>query len=69
VIKRNLIFIGYMHASVIGGHRPDIAYPDRKIRRAAKSYCDVHSEPCPCADEHVEVWVRRINGNKIRTVA
>jgi hypothetical protein len=55
----DLIFIGYTHASIIGVHRPDVAYPDRKIRRGKKSYGDIHSEMCPCADKHVEVWVSR----------
>lgn len=53
-----LTFIGYMHSSVINGHRPDIAYPHRKIRPAKKSYCMVYSNPCPCPDDHVELWVR-----------
>lgn len=60
MIKRNLIFVGYTHASVIGIHRPDIAYPDRKIKAGKKSVGDITTEPCACADDHVEVFVRRI---------
>lgn len=56
-----LIFIGYEHASIISIHRPDIAHPGRKIRPGFKSVGTVLSNPCECADDHVEVWVRRID--------
>ena len=62
MIKRNLIHVGYAHAGIIGCLRPDVAYPDRNIRRATKVHDTILAEPCDCADEkgHVEVFVRRV---------
>ena len=32
-----VFFVGYSHASLLRGLRPDLAYPDRKIRGAKRS--------------------------------
>lgn len=60
----DLIKIGYGHASMINCMRPDIAYPDRKIRTASRVYTEILKDPCPCPDEHVEVWVRPVKKMK-----
>lgn len=63
----DLIFIGYEHGGIIGCLRPDVAYPDRKIRAGTKVHTTILAKPCPCNDEkgHVEVWVRRIPRRKL----
>lgn len=57
-----LISVGYSHASLIAGMRPDLAYPGRKIRAGTDCVTRITATPCECADEkgHVEVFVRRI---------
>ena len=56
------IFIGYDHAGIIGCLRPDVAYPDRKIKAGTKVHTTITAMPCDCGDErgHVEVFVRRV---------
>lgn len=54
------IHIGYAHTSLISIHRPDIAYPKRRIKPGQSSIGRIDTNPCPCSDNHVEVWVRRI---------
>jgi hypothetical protein len=58
-----LIRIGYSHASLIGCLRPDVAYPDRKVRRGNRVVTTITAEPCDCADEHVEVFVRKVESD------
>lgn len=57
-----LIFVGYDHAGIIGGLRPDVAYPSRKIKRAKACVSTITAELCDCPDEkgHVEVFVRLV---------
>lgn len=56
------LLIGYSHASLIGCLRPDVAYPDRKIRAGKSVVTTITKDPCDCADEkgHVEVWIVRV---------
>ena len=58
----DLILIGYDHASIIGCLRPDVAYPDRKIKAGKSVVTTITAKPCDCADEHghVEVFVRKV---------
>jgi hypothetical protein len=52
-----LVFVGYAHFSLVEGLRPEIAYPDRKIRKGRQAVTTVTAAPCDCPDRHVEVWV------------
>jgi hypothetical protein len=54
------VLIGYTHASVVGCLRPDVAYPDRKIRAGTSVVETITARPCLCPDAHVEVWVRAL---------
>jgi hypothetical protein len=57
-----VFFVGYDHASIIGCLRPDLAYPDRKIRAGKRLVTTITAEPCDCPDEHVKVFVSRPYG-------
>jgi hypothetical protein len=63
------IFVGYAHASIIGAMRPEVAYPDRKIRAAKRSVGDITAELCLCDDDagHVEVWVKPLLRREVST--
>jgi hypothetical protein len=52
-----VFLVGYAHASLLRGLRPDLAYPDRKIRGAKRSVTTITKDPCDCPDEHVKVYV------------
>jgi hypothetical protein len=56
----HLILLGYTHASVIGVHRPEVAYPDRKVQPSPTSITTIYTKPCTCPDRHTEVWVEPI---------
>ena len=55
----DLIRAGFTHASVIGILRPEVAYPTRKVKAGEYARATIYRDPCPCPDDHVEVWVRR----------
>lgn len=55
------ILVGYGHAAILDTLRPDITHPARKVRRARSIITTVFADPCKCADEHVEIWVRRVD--------
>ena len=59
--ESEFIKIGYGHVGLIGSLRPDIAYPERKIRPGGRVVTTITSKPCECDDEHVEVFVRRLD--------
>ena len=61
-LAEDLILIGYDHASILGGLRPDMAHPGRKIKAAKSCVTTITAQPCDCADErgHVEVFVRLV---------
>jgi hypothetical protein len=51
------LLLGYVHASVLGQLRPEVAYPDRKVKPSQSCLTTLLREPCHCGSEHLEVWV------------
>jgi hypothetical protein len=50
------VLVGYAHASVVESMRPDIAYPNRKVRAARSAFLEVTAVRCDCPEGHIEVW-------------
>lgn len=61
--RAGLVRLGFGHWSLVESLRPDVAYPDRKVRRARSAITEVYSSPCPCPADHVEVWARSLEGD------
>ena len=60
VLTGELVFVGYCHTSLLACLRPELVYPNRRARKPEKVYTAILRDACACPDEHVEVWVRRI---------
>jgi hypothetical protein len=54
------VLVGYAHASMMDSLRPDLAYPDRKVRATPEVMTAISARPCACHSEHVEIWARKI---------
>ena len=58
-----LVRLGFAHWSALESLRPDVAYPDRKVRRARAAITEVYSSPCDCPADHLELWARPLQGD------
>jgi hypothetical protein len=68
-VSEDAIFVGYDHASIIGCLRPDVAYPDRRIRAGTRLVTEITRKPCPCPDDHVAVFVQPVTASVSHVVS